>query len=170
MLPPAGLSWDKLLYAHPEAHVYDVNAPVGGYGHVVRPIELAVIFTKGPPFFEDVPLQIELQYAVSARRGVMKISTVSHIYVAVSSDFQAPRTSKFAALPLLEKVAVAIEDLNAGVRTISDVDLSLIVDCNTVRRIELTRLVTLVTPVEKELSLGGELGHTTVAISVRDVE
>ena len=90
--------------------------------------------------------------------------------MAVNSDFQAPRTSKFAALPLLEKVAVAIEDLNARVCTISDVDPSLIVDCDTVRRIELTRLVTLVTPVEKELSLGGELGQTTVAIPVRDVE
>ena len=73
------LSWDKLLYAHPEAHVYDVDAPVGGHGHVVRPIELAVVFTKGSPFFEDVALQIQLQHAVSARRGVMQISAVGHI-------------------------------------------------------------------------------------------
>ena len=73
-------------------------------------------------------------------------------------------------LPLVEKLAVRVEDLDAIVLAIPDVDPSLCVDRNSVRQVELARAVAFLAPCGEEGTVFRELRDSGIAVTVGNVE
>src|SRR5262249_27264047 len=75
------------------------------------------------------------------------------------------------ALPeLREELAVGVEDLDAVVLAVADVDAALFVEADGVRQVELALALALLTPLLQQLALFRELQHPRVAVAVGDVE
>src|SRR6516165_1775157 len=73
-----------------------------------------------------------------------------------------------AKLPLLQILPICIEDLNAGIVSIANID-QIAVDHDGVRQVELSRTVALHSPAEQRVAILIELHHPRIAVTIRDV-
>src|SRR5712692_7100969 len=111
-------------------HLRRVEVAVLVHAELVRSPESARRGGLGAPRIEQPPLQVklvELEVPVTVRRPEVLVR--SHVDVI-------RRGGSVAEVPLVEELAVLIEDLDAAVASIVDVDPALVVDGHAVNGIE----------------------------------
>ena len=72
--------------------------------------------------------------------------------------------------PLVKKCPVGFENLNADITPVRHINTPFTIKRNAVGCVKLTRLTTMVAPVQEELPVRRELGHTAVDVTVSDVK
>ena len=142
------------MYAHAVIHVAHVNGAVLADRQVVSPINLPVIVSEAAPFGEDFSGKVEFE-KLSAIGGVwFQVASINDVKEIVRADGQGPGAAKLWRTPHFQEFAVAVEDLNARVAAIRDVDQSLRIHGDAVRQIEFAGSAALVAPIEQELAAG----------------
>src|SRR3989441_505291 len=92
----------------------------------------------------------------------------AHEHHLIGSIGEAERPGRGRQVPNRFPIALSIEDLDAAIATVGDIDDVVIVDHNTVRGVEGARLVATPTPVLDEVAILIELRHARIAVSVGD--
>src|SRR5581483_132850 len=154
---------DELLHA-PVQHLGDVELVFRGAGHFVYPAELLELLAGFPEYAEDLAVERQLIDAAGKRVGAVKHLPLTrrdadrprrarslrsfHVLGRHVADRRTRRVTVERNLDydLAQKLAIAVEDLNATVAAIADVDISLCVGGNRVRGIEFARLIAALAP------------------------
>src|SRR4051812_7157908 len=173
---------DQLLDA-PVVHVGDVDGVFRRAGDAVRPVELPELVTglaehaddgavEGqlvePPGFDVRRIEILRRRRRDAQRPGGGFVGGARRQVA---EHRMPRLVVRRVEQDDAKVAaVAIEDLNAVVAAIGDVDVVLPIDGNVVRRVELPRLAAPRAPRLDPVAVFIELGDARIRVAVADVD
>src|SRR6202049_3476808 len=92
----------------------------------------------------------------------------AHEHHLMGSIGEPERPGRSRHLPDSFQFALRVENLDAAVAAVGDIDDVVIVDHNTVRGIEEARLVATPTPVLNEVATLIELGNARIAVSVGD--
>ena len=109
---------------------------------------------------EDTTVQVEFHDAV--------VVPVGHEQPLVFGDVEAPRGADMVPLP--QKIPVAVENLDAEVFAVSDVDQPFLVNGYRVRDVELALSDTFLPPGFEELPVFRELDDARVTVAVTDIE
>jgi len=99
-----------------------------------------------------------------------QVAAIDNIEQIVGTDGDRPGPAKLVGFPSLQEFAAGIEDLDARVVAVGDVDQALRVDGDTVWQIEFTVGGAFASPIQQELAIRRKLGNAVVAIAVGDVD
>jgi hypothetical protein len=142
----------------PVEHVSDEQSSPLPDRDEVRPGELSGAVARLAERAKDISHPVELDYAVE--------STIGHPDMLIRRDKKAVGVAD--AVPLLQKLAVGVEDLNALVLAIADINAVVSVDDDRVRQIEFARQRSICTPRLDELAVTVELDDAGVPVAVRN--
>ena len=92
----------------------------------------------------------------------------AHEHHLIGSIGEAERPGRSRQVPNRFPIALRVENLDAAVAAVGDIDDVVIVDHNTVRGVEVARLVATPAPVLDEVAILIELGNARIAVSVGD--
>src|SRR5215475_8022942 len=112
----------------------------------MAPINLAIIVTVATPLSYNPAGKLELKELTAIRRIGLEITAVHDIQIIVGAYGERPRAAEFGRLPHLQKLAVRVENLNPRIIAIRDVDQTLLVDSDAMRKIELAGTTSFLSP------------------------
>src|SRR5579883_3040534 len=109
---------------------------------------------------QDVAVQIEL-----VKPAFETISAVKNL-VGSGCNADCPRTANVS--PLLQERAVVVKDLDAAIFAVAHVDVIVVVDCDRVGSMELSRRGSSCSPSLHKVAVFVEFRHPRVAIAIGD--
>src|SRR5664280_3831865 len=144
----------------PVQHIRYINGLVSPNGHEVSPSHLAGFMPRFTKRSQDPAVLVQFDNAI--------ISAICHPNVLIGCDHQTIRVAD--AGPLVNEVAILVEDLYALILTVADIDATLLVDGNRVGQIEFSWACAVLAPGLDVIAVPIELDDARIPITVGSVD